>query len=50
MKFVVIDDDPTVSELMKRQLLKEGYKVIIAPNGKEGIQSLIHISEPTRPY
>ncbi len=35
---LIIDDDPTVSELMKRQLLKEGYKVIIAPNGKEGIR------------
>ncbi len=34
---LIIDDDPTVSELMKRQLLKEGYKVVIAPNGKEGI-------------
>jgi signal transduction histidine kinase/CheY-like chemotaxis protein len=35
---LIIDDDPTVSELMKRQLLKENYKVIIAPNGKEGIR------------
>ena len=35
---LIIDDDPTVSELMKRQLLKEGYKVVIAPNGKEGIR------------
>ncbi len=34
---LIIDDDPTVSELMKRQLLKEGYQVVIAPNGKEGI-------------
>jgi CheY-like chemotaxis protein len=35
---LIIDDDPTVSELMKRQLLKENYKVIVAPNGKEGIR------------
>ena len=35
---LIIDDDPTVSELMKRQLLKEGFKVVIAPNGKDGIR------------
>ncbi len=35
---LIIDDDPTVSELMKRQLIKEGYKVVIAPNGREGIR------------
>jgi len=35
---LIIDDDPTVSELMKRQLIKENYKVVIAPNGKEGIR------------
>jgi len=35
---LIIDDDPTVSELMKRQLLKENYKVVVAPNGKEGIR------------
>ena len=35
---LIIDDDPTVGELMKRQLLKENYKVVIAPNGKEGVR------------
>ena len=35
---LIIDDDPTVSELMKRQLSKEGYQAIIAPNGKDGIR------------
>ncbi|MDA0763248.1 MAG: PAS-domain containing protein [Proteobacteria bacterium] len=35
---LIIDDDPTVSELMKRQLLKESYNVVIATNGKEGIR------------
>ena len=35
---LIIDDDPTVRELMKRQLLKENYKVVIAPNGKEGVR------------
>jgi len=35
---LIIDDDPTVSELMKRQLMKEAYDVVIASNGKEGIR------------
>ena len=35
---LIIDDDPTVSELMNRQLFKEYYKVVVAPNGKEGIR------------
>jgi signal transduction histidine kinase/CheY-like chemotaxis protein len=35
---LIIDDDPTVSGLMKRQLIKENYKVVVAPNGKEGIR------------
>ena len=40
---LIIDDDPTVSELMKRQLIKESYKVVIAPNGKEGIRLAIDL-------
>ena len=35
---LIIDDDPTVSGLMERQLLKNGYKVLTAPNGKEGLK------------
>ncbi len=36
---LVIDDDPTVSELIKRQLTKNAsYNVIIADNGKDGIK------------
>ena len=38
IKILIIDDDPTVSELMKRQLTKEGYNVVVAPNGKDGIK------------
>ena len=34
---LVIDDDPTVHDLMRRFLTKEGYRVAIAPGGKEGI-------------
>ena len=36
---LVIDDDPTVSELMKRQLTKTAsYNVVIASNGKDGVK------------
>jgi signal transduction histidine kinase/CheY-like chemotaxis protein len=35
---LVIDDDPTVHDLMRRFLTKEGYRVAIAPGGKEGIE------------
>ncbi len=36
---LVIDDDPTVSELIKRQLTKDvSYNVIIANNGKDGLK------------
>ena len=35
---LVIDDDPTVHDLMRRFLTKEGFRVAIAPDGKEGIR------------
>src|SRR6266487_534615 len=35
---LVIDDDPTVHDLMRRFLTKEGFRVAIAPGGKEGLQ------------
>jgi signal transduction histidine kinase/DNA-binding response OmpR family regulator len=35
---LVIDDDPTVHDLMRRFLSKEGYRVAIAVGGKEGIE------------
>jgi PAS domain S-box-containing protein len=34
---LVIDDDPTVHELMRRFLLKEGYRVAVAASGREGL-------------
>ena len=37
-KILVIDDDPTVHDLMARYLGKEGFQVVIAPGGKEGIE------------
>jgi signal transduction histidine kinase/CheY-like chemotaxis protein len=37
-KVLVIDDDPTVRELMERFLVKEGFPVVTAANGVEGIR------------
>lgn len=35
---LVIDDDPTVQDLMQRFLSKEGWRVAIAANGEEGLR------------
>jgi PAS domain S-box-containing protein len=34
---VVIDDDPVVRDLMTRVLVKEGFRVVTAPSGEEGL-------------
>src|SRR5579859_1169678 len=34
---LVIDDDPTVHELMQRSLMREGFRVEIARSGEEGL-------------
>jgi signal transduction histidine kinase/DNA-binding response OmpR family regulator len=36
-KVLVIDDDPTVHDLMTRYLEREGFEVVVAPGGKEGL-------------
>ncbi len=35
---LVIDDDPVVRDLMRRQLSKEGYVVVTATTGEEGLR------------
>ena len=37
-RVLVIDDDPTVRELMERFLVREGFTVVAAPNGVEGLR------------
>jgi len=37
-KVLVIDDDPTVRELMERFLVREGFAVVTAANGVEGLR------------
>jgi len=35
---LVIDDDPAVRDLLARFLIKEGYRVLVAPDGEVGLQ------------
>ncbi len=35
---LVIDDDPTVRDLFKNDLSKQGYQVVVANNGDEGLR------------
>ena len=38
---LIIDDDPAVLQLLKRTLKLQGYDIIIAENGTEGLQKAI---------
>ncbi len=40
---LVIDDDPTVHDLMRRILTKEGYQVITASSGEEGLKLAMQV-------
>ncbi len=42
---LVIDDEPTVRDLLSRYLIKEGFQVETAPNGQEGL----HLAKKLRP-
>jgi DNA-binding response OmpR family regulator/anti-sigma regulatory factor (Ser/Thr protein kinase) len=42
---LIIDDDPTVHDLIGRFLTKQGFKVATASNGKEGL----HLAKQIRP-
>lgn len=38
LKILLVDDEPDILEFLKYNLLKEGYQVSTAGNGKDGIQ------------
>ncbi len=40
-KILVIDDDRSIQTLLKRMLEKQGYEVVIASNGEEGMAKLL---------
>lgn len=35
---LLVDDEPAIREMYQRRLIQEGYKVITASNGREGIE------------
>ncbi|HYE78960.1 MAG TPA: PAS domain S-box protein, partial [bacterium] len=35
---LVIDDDPNIRDLMNRLLAREGYRIVVAPNGETGLK------------
>jgi DNA-binding response OmpR family regulator len=37
-RILVIDDEPTAQDLLKRILVAEGYEVQVASNGQEGLE------------
>jgi len=44
-KILLIDDEPHVLRIMKMSLLREGYQVITAKNGLEGLAT-VHEQQP----
>jgi two-component system KDP operon response regulator KdpE len=39
-KILIVDDEPTVLELVRRNLEREGYQVVAAGNGQEGMRMM----------
>jgi DNA-binding response OmpR family regulator len=38
MRILVVDDDPTILEIIAEMLRTAGYEVVEASNGKEGVR------------
>ena len=45
VKILVVDDDPNISEILKKYFVNEGYEVKVASDGAEGV-SLFKTFEP----
>ena len=39
-KILVIDDDPAVLKVIQRALQQQGHEVIVATDGREGLEQL----------
>jgi DNA-binding response OmpR family regulator len=39
-KILLVDDDDQIRELLRQMIVREGYKVVDAPDGKIGMRSL----------
>jgi CheY-like chemotaxis protein len=40
---LVVDDDPQVQHMAERLLTSDGYNVVTAPNGKDGLARLLEV-------
>jgi DNA-binding response OmpR family regulator len=40
-RVLVIEDDPTVAEVVSRYLSREGYSVAVSPDGRRGLQTAL---------
>ena len=39
-KILVVDDEPDITFIVKETLMREGYEVIVANNGKEALEKI----------
>lgn len=39
-KILLIDDDPLIVRMYERKLVQEGFEILLAPNGEEGLRVL----------
>lgn len=39
-RILLVDDDPLIVRMYERKLVKEGFEVLLAPNGEEGIKAI----------
>ncbi len=37
---LIIDDDPDIQEILRDRLESLGYRILIAPNGKQGLEDV----------
>jgi len=45
MKILVVEDDPSLLDLYRLKLREEGYTVVTATNGREGVEAAL-VSKP----
>ena len=50
LKILLCEDDENLGMLLREFLQAKGFSADLYPDGDAGYLSLIHISEPTRPY
>lgn len=44
-RILVVDDEPPIQRILRRNLMMSGYEVIIAENGKQAVE-MVHLHQP----